>query len=214
MTGRHNFDVVSTKDVHIGRVVGLRIDDVTMPGGGTSTREVVEHLGAVAVVAIDEDDNVVLVYQYRHPMGRRLWEIPAGLLDVDNEDPVDTARRELAEEAGLAAREWSTLVDVAASPGFTDEVVRVYLARGLSDADRDEPHEDEEADLVVRRVPLDEAIHMVLVGEIVNGSAVAGLLAAHTVRSGAFDARPARTAWRDRPTRFAQRRRTPDGRTG
>ncbi|NUT46952.1 MAG: NUDIX hydrolase [Saccharothrix sp.] len=176
-----------------------------MPGGGTAKREVVEHLGAVAVVALDDDGAVTLIHQYRHPVGRRLWELPAGLLDGGDEEPLAAARRELAEEVGLAASEWVTLVDVAVSPGFTDEVVRVFLARGLSAVDRDVQGE-EEADLEARRFPLAEAVDLVLAGEIVNGPAVAGLLAAHAVLTGGGRGRPADAPFHDRPTRFAHRR--------
>ncbi|RSM52482.1 ADP-ribose pyrophosphatase [Amycolatopsis sp. WAC 01376] len=202
--GKHEFTVASTRDVHIGRVVGLRVDEVVMPGGGTARREVVEHLGAVAVVALDDDGAVTLIHQYRHPIGRRLWELPAGLIDKAGEDPVGAAERELVEEVGLSAERWETLVDVAASPGFTDEVVRVYLARGLSEVDR-EVLGDEEADLVMRKFPLDEAVRMALAGELVNGSTVGGVLAAHAVLSGAASARPADAPWEDRPTKFASR---------
>lgn len=206
MTQRHEFQVVSSKDIHVGRVVGLRLDEVSMPGGKTAAREVVEHLGAVAVVALDDEGQVVLIHQYRHPLGHRLWELPAGLLDVDGEDPRASAARELLEEVGLAAAEWFTLVEVAASPGFTDEVVRVYLARGLRAADREDPQGDEEADIVVRRVPLAEAVAMVFRGEIINSSTVAGLLAAQAVENGVATPRPADAPWQDRPTAFAARR--------
>jgi len=201
--GSHEFRTVASRDVHIGRVVGLRVDEVAMPGGGTALREVVEHLGAVAVVALDDDGQVVLIHQYRHPLGHRLWELPAGLLDSPEEVPVEGARRELAEEVGLDAARWSTLVDVAASPGFTDEVVRVFLAQGLSTVER-ELQGDEEADLVIRRVPLGEAVRMALAGEIVNGAAVGGLLAAQAVVGGA-EARAADAPWPDRPHTFAAR---------
>ncbi|MFF0149564.1 ADP-ribose pyrophosphatase [Amycolatopsis sulphurea] len=202
--GTHEFTVAGSEAVHIGRVVGLRIDDVVMPGGGTARREVVEHLGAVAILALDADGAVTLVHQYRHPLGRRLWELPAGLIDHPGEEPVAAARRELVEEAGLTARDWVTLVDVAASPGFTDEVVRVFLARELSEVDR-EVLGEEEADLVVRRFPLAEAVRMALAGELVNGATVSGVLAAHAVVTGAVEARPADAPWQDRPTRFARR---------
>ncbi|MEU5696139.1 NUDIX hydrolase [Actinosynnema sp. NPDC020468] len=202
---RHEFSVVGTRDVHIGRVVGLRVDDVVMPGGAVASREVVEHLGAVAVVAVDADGLVTLIHQYRHPLGKRLWELPAGLLDSAGEHPLEAARRELVEEVGLAAVDWSTLVDVAASPGFTDEVVRVFLARGLTEVER-ELMGEEEADLEARRVPLDQAVGMVLRGEIVNGAAVSGLLAAQAVLAGRAPARPADAPFADRPTRFAARR--------
>ncbi|MEU7529662.1 NUDIX hydrolase [Saccharothrix sp. NPDC042600] len=204
MTDRHEFSVVSSRDVHIGRVVGLRVDEVVMPGGGTAKREVVEHLGAVAVAAVSDDGLVTLIHQYRHPLGKRIWELPAGLLDSGAEEPLEAARRELVEEVGLTASSWVTLVDVAASPGFTDEVVRVYLARGLSSVDREHMGE-EEADLEVHRFPLDRAVEMALAGEIVNGAAVAGLLAAQAVLAGRAHPRPADAPFEDRPTRFAAR---------
>ena len=203
---RHVFDVADSRDIYTGRVIALRADSVVMPGGGVATREVVEHLGAVAVLALDSANEVTMVHQYRHPLGRRIWELPAGLLDVAGEQPVVAARRELAEETGLAASEWSTLVDVAASPGFTDEVVRVFLARGISTVGREIPDGDEETDLVVRRFPLAEAVAMVLAGEVVNGASVGGILAAQAVLGGVGVARPADAPWQDRPSRFAARR--------
>jgi 8-oxo-dGDP phosphatase len=202
--GEHEFTTLTSTDVYVGKILALRADEVSMPGGGRAKREVVEHLGAVAVVALDEHDQVVLIHQYRYALGRRLWELPAGLLDVAGEEPVRTAQRELAEEAGVAARDWSLLVDVATSPGFTDECVRVFLGTGLSDVDRPAAA-DEEADLVIRRFPLAEAVRMVLAGEIVNGPAVAGLLAAQAVRDGRARPRPADAEWPDRPSRFAAR---------
>jgi 8-oxo-dGDP phosphatase len=203
--GRHDFTILSTEDIYEGRILAVRVDEVAMPGGGRSPREVVEHFGAVAILTLDEDDHVTLIHQYRHPIGRRNWELPAGLLDKPGEDPVETARRELAEEVGLAAGDWSVLVDVAASPGFTDEVVRVYLATDLAAVER-QMEGEEEADLVARRFPLDEAVRMVLAGEIVNASTVGGLLAAHAVRTLGAPTRPADAPWRDLPTRLARRR--------
>jgi ADP-ribose pyrophosphatase len=200
---RHVFDVVSTEDVYVGRIMAVRVDDVSMPGGGTAKREVVEHLGAVVIAAVDSDGNVAMIHQYRHPMGKRIWELPAGLVDHAGEDPLEAAKRELVEEVGLTATEWSTLIDVAASPGFTDEVARVYLATGLTAVPR-EVLGDEESDIVVRSVPLDEAVRMALAGEILNGASVGGVLAAQLVLSG-VKARPADAPWADRPTRFELR---------
>lgn len=202
--GQHNFTVLSTRDVYIGHIMALRVDEVAMPGGGQATREVIEHHGAVAIVALDDDDQVTLIHQYRHPLGRRIWELPAGLIDL-GEDPLSSAKRELAEEVGLAAANWSVLVDVAVSPGFTDEAVRVYLATGLSTVDR-ELMGEEEADLVARKVPLAEAVRMALAGEIVNGAAVGGVLAAQAVRTSGAEPRPANAPWDDLPTRFPSRR--------
>lgn len=203
--GTHRFVTVASQDVYVGKILALRADEVAMPGGGQARREVVEHLGAVSVVALDADDQVVLIHQYRYPVGRRLWELPAGLLDIAGEDPLRTAQRELAEEVGLAADTWSVLADIASSPGFTDQSERVFLARSLTDVGRPAVAGDEEADLVVRRFPFDEALRMVFAGEIVNAPAVAGLLAAHAVRSGAAESRPASAEWIDRPRRMSAR---------
>ena len=175
-----------------------------MPHGNIARREVIEHYGAVAVLALDEANNVVMVYQYRHPVGRRLWELPAGLLDLGGEAPHISAARELKEEAGLEAAEWRVLVDLVSAPGFSDEGVRVYLATGITDVGRPDAH-DEEADLQVKWFPLDEARRMVLAGEIVNSIAVAGILAAHDVEDPS-SLRPVDAPWIDRSKAFAARR--------
>lgn len=199
----HDFRVAESEPVYRGRVFGLRADEVVMPGGRTARREVVEHYGSAVVAAVDEHERVVLIHQYRHPLGKRLWELPAGLLDVPAEEPLTTARRELVEEVGLAAAHWATLVDVAASPGMTDEVARVFLATGLTETQRPDTV-DEEADLEIRRVGIDEAIAMVMAGEIINAAAVAGLLAARGVFDGKLATRPADEPFRDRPRRFVE----------
>jgi 8-oxo-dGTP pyrophosphatase MutT (NUDIX family) len=147
---------------------------------------------------------VVLVNQYRHAVRARLDELPAGLLDLEGESALDAAKRELAEETALAADEWDVLVDLHSSPGFSNEAVRVYLARGLrpvDDGDVFQP-EHEELTLTVERVPLAEAVHQVLSGNLTNASAVAGLLAAvHGRATGWRDLRPADAKWPARPGR-------------
>ncbi|OBB87511.1 NUDIX domain-containing protein [Mycolicibacterium peregrinum] len=200
----HDFETLASETVYVGNIFALRADEVSMPGGGSARREVVEHYGAVAVVAMDEDGNVVLVYQYRHPLGRRLWELPAGLLDLGGEPPEVTAARELEEEVGLAAAHWRVLVDLDSTPGFSDESVRIYLATGLTDVARPEA-EHEEADMVVERVPLAEAVRRVFSGDIVNGIAVAGILAAHAMPD-AEALRLVDAVWTDRPTAFRRRK--------
>ncbi|BBZ13858.1 NUDIX domain-containing protein [Mycobacterium branderi] len=202
--GEHVFETTSSETLHTGKIFALRTDHVRMPGGKTVTREVVEHYGAVAVVALDDEGNLPLVYQYRHPFGRRLWELPAGLLDVDGEAAHLTAARELREEAGLQAKTWQVLVDLDSTPGFSDESVRVYLATGLTQVDRPEAH-DEEADMTLHWFALDEAVRQVFSGEIVNSLAVSGILAAHAVRRGVAEPRPVDAPWIDRPTAFAKR---------
>lgn len=177
--GAHEYRTVSSREVFDGRVVRLRVDTVSMPGGGTAQREICGHDDAVAVVALDAQDRIVLVRQYRHAVGQRLWELPAGLCDVEGEDPVDTARRELVEEAGLEADRWSPVVEIVPSPGFCTERVQVYLATGLREVPRPEARH-EEADMEIARIPFAEAVDRVLDGGIVNGIAVAGVLAVHT----------------------------------
>jgi 8-oxo-dGDP phosphatase len=201
----HVFETVTSETVYEGSILALRVDQVRMPGGGTAKREVVEHYGAVAVAAVDADRRVAMVYQYRHPLGRRLWELPAGLLDAGHEDPLATAKRELHEEAGLAATGWRILLDTASSPGFSDESVRTYLASGLSRVDRPEPS-DEEADLTLHWFSLEDAAEMVLAGEIVNASAAAGVLAAYAAVIDGKQTRPVDAPWPDRPIAFARRR--------
>ncbi len=207
MTNEHDFPVQSTKDIYIGRVMGLRSDEVVMPGGGVATREILEHPGAVAIAALDQDDRLMMIFQYRHAVSRRLWELPAGLLDVAEEDPQRTAERELAEEAGLAASDWAVLVDIAPSPGFSDESVRVFLARDLTEVGRPDLGDDEESDLTSRWIPLTVAVRMVLTGGIVNGVTAAAVLAANAVAGMSSALRPLDTPWPDRPTRFADRQR-------
>ena len=199
----HEFETVSSETLYVGKIFALRSDDVRMPHGNIAKREVIEHYGAVAVLAIDEANNVVLIYQYRHAVGRRLWELPAGLLDLSGEPPHITAGRELKEEAGLEATEWRVLVDLVSAPGFSDESVRVYLATGITDVGRPHAH-DEEADLQVRWFSLEEARRMVLDGEIVNSIAIAGILAGHDVEDPS-SLRPVDAPWIDRSKAFAAR---------
>jgi 8-oxo-dGDP phosphatase len=203
----HVFETTSSETLYTGKIFALRRDQVRMPGDKVATRDVVEHFGAVAVVALDDQGNIPLVYQYRHAFGRRLWELPAGLLDVYGEAAHLTAARELKEEAGLQAGAWQVLVDLDSTPGFSDESVRVYLATGLSEVDRPEAHH-EEADMTLHWVPLSEAARRVLSGEIVNAIAVAGILAAHAVTNGFARPRPVDSPWADKPTAFPARRAT------
>ena len=190
--GDGDYRVLGTESVYEGRVIRLVKDTVAMPGGGDSVREVVRHPGAVAVVALDDEGDVVLLRQYRHPVGGYLWELPAGLRDADGEAPLATARRELAEEVLLAAERWSLLTTTFSTPGFCDELVLVYLAEGLSDVDRPEGFtvEHEELDMTIERVPLAQAVQRVFDGTIRNAAAVIGLLAAAQHRAAGTTLRP------------------------
>ena len=201
--GEHEFEAINSETIYVGKIFALRVDDVRMPHGNIAKREVIEHYGAVAVLAMDKQRNIVMVYQYRHPVGRRLWELPAGLLDLGGEPPHISAARELKEEAGLEATDWRVLVDLITAPGFSDESVRVYLATGITDVGRPDAH-DEEADLQVKWVSLEEARRMVLDGEIINSIAIAGILAAHDVEDPSA-LRPVDAPWIDRSKAFAAR---------
>jgi 8-oxo-dGDP phosphatase len=168
-----------------GRIVTLRTDTVRMPGGELAVREVVEHPGAVAVVALAEDDRVLMIRQYRHPAGAMLWELPAGLRDVAGEPLLQTAQRELLEEAGWQARDWSVLTDIFTSPGISTERLRIFLARDLTvvpEAERGYVPEHEEAYLTVDWVPLDEAVRLALCGHLHNGVAILGILSAYAAK--------------------------------
>lgn len=155
-----------------------------MPGGRVVPRDYVRHIGAVGVLALDDGGRAVLIRQYRHPLRRIIWELPAGLADVEGEALPASALRELAEEADLVADRLDLLVDVHTSPGYSDEMIRIFLARELSEvpAERRHVRRDEEAELEVTRVDLDEAVSMVLAGEITNVACVAGVLAAARAR--------------------------------
>lgn len=195
MSSPHEYAVASSDVAYRGRIITVRRDVVQMPGGGRSQRDVVVHPGAVGVVALDDDGNVLLVNQYRHPVGRRLDELPAGLLDVDGESFLRAAQRELVEEAGLAAGTWQVLIDTLTSPGMTDEAIRLYLARDVRMVERD-VQEHEEAEMTSCWVPLDEAVRRALAGELENAMACVGVLAAaEAARRGFAGLRPADAPW-------------------
>jgi 8-oxo-dGDP phosphatase len=185
-----NWPVVSSAELARGRLVTVRTDKVRTPDDELAERDVVIHPGAVGVLALDDAQQVLLIRQYRHPVGRLLWEIPAGLRDVAGEPPWATARRELLEEAGYRARDWRVLADYYTSPGFSTERLRVFLARDLEfvpKAERDFVPEAEEAQLLLAWLPLDEAVRKVFAGDLHNGVAALGVLAAYAARSEGFD---------------------------
>jgi ADP-ribose pyrophosphatase len=185
-----HWPVVSSAELVRGRLVTVRTDKVRMPDNQVAERDVVIHPGAVAVLALDDAYQVLLIRQYRHPVGRLLWEIPAGLRDVAGEAPWATARRELLEEAGYRARDWRVLVDYYTSPGFSTERLRIFLARDLEFvpvAERDFVPEGEEADLLPAWLPLEEAVRKVFAGDLHNGVAALGVMAGYAARSEGFD---------------------------
>jgi ADP-ribose pyrophosphatase len=183
--------VASSAVLGDGTLVRLRRDTVRMPDGDEVARDILEHPGAVAVLALDEAGRVLLIRQYRHPVGRLLWEIPAGLRDVAGEPTHVTAERELLEEAGYRAAEWHALVDFFPSPGISTERVRVFLARGLSrvpESERTFVPVHEEAHLLVAWADLDELVARVLAGQLHNGVSALGILSAYAARQGGFTA--------------------------
>ncbi|MCS4489409.1 NUDIX hydrolase [Corynebacterium sp. ES2794-CONJ1] len=200
----HQFTVVGSELLVEAPIIAVRRDQVMMPGDTLAYREVVEHFGAVAVVALD-NDRVLLIKQYRRAVDQRLWELPAGLLDIAGEDPLEGARRELAEEAGLSANRWGLLCDTVTSPGFCDEAVRIYQAEELSLVSQPVAH-DEEADMSVLWVDLNEAIEMIMKGEIVNSIAIVGLMTAWRLRSTGQALRSETSEFSLRPVKLAQRR--------
>ncbi|GAA5152424.1 NUDIX hydrolase [Microbacterium pseudoresistens] len=170
-------EVLSSDVVYRGAVWSVREDRVRY-GDGELVRQYTDHTGAVAVVALDDEERVLLIQQYRHPIRQRDWELPAGLLDVAGEDPVEAARRELAEEADLVAEDWSELVSTWTTPGGNSEMIRIYLARGVSATEQVFEREAEEADIRRVWVPLTDAVTGVLEGRLRNGILSIGVLAA------------------------------------
>ncbi len=174
-----DWPVESSEVVFEGLVVDVRRDDLADRDGGTFQRDVVVDLGAVAVLAVDADDRVLVVEQYRHPARRRLVELPAGLLDKDGEEPLAAAQRELAEEGQVQAARWSEVFTLMPSPGISDETITVFLAEDVTAAavPADFVAEHEEAAMTRRWLPLDELVEAVLAGRLANATLVAGALA-------------------------------------
>ncbi len=172
-----------SRQIYKGRIVDLRVERVTLPNGSSVDLELMHHVGASAVAAVDERDRVVLIRQYRHAAGGYIWELPAGVLDSADEPPEACAARELREEVGLVAARLECLTTIFTTPGFCDERIHLFLARGLREEGH--AHADDEVIAEIRRIPLEEAVTMIRGGEIVDGKTIAGLfLAAAAVREG------------------------------
>lgn len=165
---------LSSREVYRGRVIRVKVDEVSLPNGSTSIREVVEHPGGVGILALDEDGCVYLVRQYRYAFSQTLLEIPAGKREK-GEEPFVTAQRELQEEIGATAEHWQSLGEIIASPGCYDEVLYLYLARGLTFGAQ---HLDEDEFLNVERMPFDDLARRCLSGEIRDGKTVSAVLKA------------------------------------
>lgn len=196
------WQVTATVTPFTGKKTSVRTDDVVMPDGTVARRDYQVHPGSVAVLAIDEEDRVLVLRQYRHPVRHKLWEIPAGLLDIPGENPLHAAQRELYEEAHVKAEEWRVLTDIFTTPGGSDEAVRVFLARNLSEAEGERyAVSEEEADMEQARVPLTELVRAVLAGDLHNSCLVVGVLAltAALAGEGVDSLRPAGAPWPARP---------------
>jgi 8-oxo-dGTP pyrophosphatase MutT (NUDIX family) len=196
--------LLSTEKVYQGRIWDVVSDTFQLSESGDAlTRDYIDHPGAVAVLPMNAEGQILLLKQYRHPVGMDLWEVPAGLLDVEGEDFVVGAARELAEEADLAAGTWNVLADVFNSPGSSSEAIRIYLARDLTEIPHHERHErtDEEAEIEFHWISLDDAVASVLAGRLHNPSAVVGILAAAAARAGNYqELRPADAPWPAHPS--------------
>ncbi|MER6038793.1 NUDIX hydrolase [Streptomyces sp. NPDC001835] len=196
------WEIRATETPFTGNKTSVRTDDVVMPDGSVVRRDYQVHPGSVAVLALDEEDRVLLINQYRHPVRHKLWEIPAGLLDVPGENPLHAAQRELYEEAHVKAEDWRVLTDVYTTPGGCDEAVRIFLARDLSEAEGERfEAEHEETDMEYARVPVDELVRRVLAGDVHNNCLVVGVLSLVAARGGdGLDGlRPADAPWPARP---------------
>ncbi|MEU7332080.1 MULTISPECIES: NUDIX hydrolase [unclassified Streptomyces] len=196
------WQVTATVTPFTGNKTSVRTDQVVMPDGSVHGRDYQVHPGSVAVLAIDDEDRVIVLRQYRHPVRHRLWEIPAGLLDIPGENPLHAAQRELYEEAHVKAEDWRVLTDVYTTPGGCDEAVRIFLARDLSEAEGERyAVAEEEADMEQARVPLDELVRSVVAGDLHNNCLVVGVLALTAVRAGdgVGSLRPAEAPWPARP---------------
>jgi ADP-ribose pyrophosphatase len=168
---------LSSKPVFSGRMINVRVDTVLLPDGKQASREVVDHPGAVVVLPLTENQEVIMVRQFRYPVGEILWELPAGKRDGD-EEPLNCARRELEEETGYQAREWRELFAFYTTPGFTNELLHLILARGLKVGDA---HPDSEEFIEVIAIPLSDARRMIRRGEIRDAKTIIGILALEDV---------------------------------
>jgi 8-oxo-dGDP phosphatase len=179
-----SWPVVKSQVLANGSITEYLRDEVQAPDGHRMLREYLRHPGAVGIIALDDQERVALVRQYRHPVQHRLIEPPAGLLDVSGEGYLQAAQRELAEEVGLAGGTWNLLVDYCTSPGMLSETLRVYLARDLESVSIPEDYNasGEEAHMDVVWAPLAEVVDAILAGQLNNPTLVTGILATEVAR--------------------------------
>lgn len=190
---------LSSREVFSGKVFGIQRDELVLNEAQEPIlREYMSHPGAVVIVALRGDggeEEILLERQYRHPVCAKLWEVPAGLLDIPGEDPLVGAQRELAEEADLVAQQWDVLLDIFNSPGCSSESIRIFLARELSQTQTPFDREDEEADFEYQWVKLDDAVTAALQGRLHNASTVCAVLATEAARRRGWDLREVSSPW-------------------
>lgn len=190
---------LSSREVFSGKVFGIQRDELVLNEAQEPIlREYMSHPGAVVIVALRGDggeEEILLERQYRHPVRAKLWEVPAGLLDIPGEDPLVGAQRELAEEADLVAQRWDVLLDIFNSPGCSSESIRIFLARELSQTQTPFDREDEEADFEYQWVKLDDAVTAALQGSLHNASTVCAVLATEAARRRGWDLREVSSPW-------------------
>ena len=167
---------IASKEIFDGQVVHLYKDDISLPNGKPATREVIRHVGAVAIVPMTEDGKVIIERQFRYPLNRVITEIPAGKLDSESEDRLSAAKRELEEETGYLADEWIELGDYIPAAAYCDEVITMYLAKGLHMGTR---NLDEDEFLNIETVSLEELVEDVMQGKIADGKTQAAILKAY-----------------------------------
>ncbi|MGW7027999.1 NUDIX domain-containing protein [Streptomyces xanthophaeus] len=197
-----SWEVVASRTPFEGAKTSVKSDQVRMPDWAVVRRDYQVHPGSVCVLALDEEQRVLVLKQFRHPVRHRLWELPAGLLDVPGENPLHAAQRELYEEAHVKAEDWRVLADFYTSPGGSDEAVRVFLAQDLAEAEGERyAVSEEESDMETARVPLQDLVAGVLAGRLGNPGLVTGVLAlsAALATGGVESLRPALAPWPARP---------------
>lgn len=164
---------LSSEDIYDGTLLHVKCDKVLLPNGREAAREWIKHPGAAAVIPVLPDGRIILVRQYRYPVGQVTLEVPAGKLDVAGEDPLECAKRELSEETGYTAERFHKLTSIATTVGFSDEVIHLYAAEGLHDGKQ---HTDEDEFINVVKVPLDEAVSMTEDGRIIDAKSIISIL--------------------------------------
>lgn len=169
---------ISSKAVYTGRLLHVFCDNVILPNGNEATRDLIRHIGAVAVLPITDDGKVIIEHQFRYPVNEILLEIPAGKLDSKNEDKLEAVKRELREETGYTAGEWIELGDLYPTPAYSDEVIRLYIAKGLSKGDREL---DDDEFIEVDKIPLSDLVEYVMNGRIMDAKTQIAILKAARV---------------------------------